>query len=100
ERYSEDDRECAFVRFLIERDSADDRVSLHSRARKMFKSCVGVSFKNDATLSALAGAPSEPKNIRKTVIDYLEEKYKDDADLPKLKECAEELIAEVLNDAA
>ena len=99
-RYSEDDRACAFVRFLIERDSDDDRVSLHSRARNMFKRCVGVSFKNDSALSAIAGAPSEPKNLSKTVMDYLEEKYKDDADLPKLKECAEELIAEVLNGAA
>ena len=71
-----------------------DAIAVRREASKLFGCCeirlTGEAFKTSAVI-----ALNDPHDRRQSVLDYLDERFANDADLPELKILAEQLIEEV-----
>jgi DNA repair exonuclease SbcCD nuclease subunit len=91
------DRERTYVRLNIECASGTNPLEIHRRARELFARCVEFNQVGEQLTAVTASAPASPKDYKKTVMEHLESKFAEDADLPELKARAELLIQEVSN---
>lgn len=71
-----------------------DTIVVRREARKIFP-CCKITLVGEAFQTASVGTLSDPHDRHRTIVEYIDEKYKDDADLFELRRLAEELIEEV-----
>jgi len=88
------DREKAYVHITIDLAPEDDSIRLQRRARDLFPRCLDVRFAGAYAPVINAAAPENPRDYETTVSNYIEQKYKDDPDLPDLQQLAQQLILE------
>ncbi|CAN5278105.1 exonuclease SbcCD subunit D [soil metagenome] len=93
------ERETIYGRLKIELDTDEPRSVVKRLAHKLFPRCPQVEFTGDKVSKVNVKEFENPNDHFSTVSTYLDERFKDDKDLPELKQMAEKLIGEVKKNA-
>ncbi|MBD2001414.1 exonuclease subunit SbcD [Leptolyngbya sp. FACHB-541] len=97
EQYPDIDR--AVVRIQVECEPTDDAIVIRRHITEICQRCIDVVLIGEGGFSAAtAGVPATPRDYLTTVIDYLGDRYANDADLPELKSRASQLLREMENE--
>lgn len=88
------DAKKIYGRVEIDCAAEADTIVVRREARKLFPRCE-IRLVGDAFKTASVGSLSDPHDRHRTVVEFIDEKYKDDADLLELRRLSEELIEEV-----
>lgn len=94
------DLERAFVRIEINTDSDANFVALQRRARELCPRCLDVRFSGAGAALTPATTPSQARDYRTTVLDYLREQHGADAAYSELEQRALNLLEEITNAAS
>lgn len=88
--------DCGAIYGRIEIDCAAgvEPIAVRREANKFFRRCE-IKLTGEAFKTASVNTLNNPHDRRRTIIEYLDERFADDADLPELKDLAEQLIEEV-----
>ena len=102
EEYAESfqERETIYGRLKIELDTDEPRSVVKRMAHKLFPRCPQVEFTGDRIEQAKVKGFENTNDHYGTIFNFLDERFKDDKDLPELKILAEKLISEVKGNAA
>ncbi len=101
EQYAENyqNRETIYGRLKIELDTDEPRSVVKRLAHKLFPRCPQVEFTGEKIEKIKIKEFENTNDHYGTVFKYLDERFKDDKDLPELKDLAKNLLDEVKRNA-